>query len=77
MNISTEFDVGDTVFYMRHNRVERNKINSIKIEIQSLNTQKSTELGTKMDITYHISGVDVMFRNENLFRSKEELLKSL
>lgn len=75
MTIETKFDIGDKCYFMYHNEVKEStivKINFTKEQLtSSFNIEKLTynvELG-------YVSNID--FKEDKLFSTKEELLKSL
>lgn len=74
MTIETKYDIGDTVFYMDDNKVKSNKIDTITIE---RTTPKSIK-GSVCSNYIRYCGVGKFIKEEEeVFATKEELLKSL
>jgi hypothetical protein len=69
MKIETKYSVGDTVWYMRDNKVRCDTIVNVCVDINS-KTQDNT-------YTLKINQSYLQFAETYLFTSKEELLSSL
>ena len=68
MELETKFNIGDTGWYMSNNRVVSQKITGFNISVdESMN----------VDINYSLHYDDYEVSENDLFPSKEELLKSL
>lgn len=72
MEVECKFDVGQEVYFMYDNRVAKDKIREIKITLTAIPDSSVV----KKDIWYYL-WVKGPFLGTHLFRSKEELLKSL
>lgn len=89
MNIQTKFNVGDHVFFMKHNSIQQDRISGINIfsnsEPDSINNKLSVEVEYIFDIGY--SKISFPYERkaqghfimgyDYVFATKEELLKSL
>ena len=70
MKIETRFNIEDEVYFMCDNKVCIGYIDEIKISINSNNDQLTSYIVNSNHMRVHKT-------SENLFSSKEELLKSL
>lgn len=80
MKIETKYNIGDEVFFMDNNRVEKGFIDSIRVAVFDTieNVEEDEErYENKTRYTIKGKGHDILFKGERLFLSKEELLKSL
>lgn len=68
MEVKTKYDIGDVVFFMSNNRVEKLKITGVGISVE--------DAGGDPEIFYHLQ-YDTEKAENKLFRSKKELLESL
>ena len=71
MDIKTKYDIGQSVFYMDSNRVKEDKIDRIRIDVR-YNAED-----IKVRISYSLFTTTKFYIDEELFLTKEELLKSL
>ena len=82
MKIETKFDIGDRVFYMKNNKVENNIIVNIEIVV-GIELEEHGMINydnIKAIIQSEIYFVDMnrdLLHPSWLFKTKEELLKSL
>ena len=81
MKIETKFDIGDRVFYMKNNKVENNIIVNIEIivgleEENGMINYDNIKAFIKSEI-YIVDMNRDLFHPSWLFKTKEELLKSL
>lgn len=78
MNIKTQFNVGDKVFFLSHNKVTEGRVKRIVVECSKGSSKKDTELVT---IRYDIRVSDNLSTYDKYesecFSSKDELIKSL
>ncbi len=72
MDIKTKYDLGQSVFFMKDNKVETSAIKQISIDVWY---NKDEEI--RMRIHYYLFSADQFYEEDNLFLTKEELLKSL
>lgn len=72
MDIKTKYDLGQSVFFMKDNKVETSAIKQISIDVWY---NKYKEI--RMRIHYYLFSADQFYEEDNLFLTKEELLKSL
>ena len=72
MDIKTKYDLGQSVFFMKDNKVETSAIKQISIDVW-YNGYKEI----RMRIQYYLFSADQFYGEEDLFLTKEELLKSL
>ena len=72
MDIKTKYDLGQSVFFMKDNKVETSAIKQISIDVWY---NKDKEI--RMRIHYYLFSADQFYEEDNLFLTKEELLKSL
>lgn len=70
MKIETKYDLNDRVFYMKNNRVEEDTICAIHFEYIS-NFYRLPRY------TYRLPFKEDVYAEEQLYPSREELLKSL
>ena len=71
MDIKPKYDIGQSVFYMDSNRVKEDKIDRIRIDVR-YNAED-----IKVRISYSLFTTTKFYIDEELFLTKEELLKSL
>ena len=71
MDIKTKYDIGQSVFYMDSNRVKEDKIDRIHIDAR-YNAED-----IKVRISYSLFTTTKFYKDNELFLTKEELLKSL
>lgn len=72
MNIKTKFDIGYTIVFLRETKVLNTTVRGIKIEVR----------GEETEITYLCSqeptqNIQIKVLEQNAFKNKEELIKSL
>ena len=75
MEINTKLSIGDEMFYMRDNKVQ-----SVTLTDMSINIDGALVEGDKPEITIEITYQTFgggWLREEEVFATKEELLKSL
>lgn len=72
MDIKTKYDIGQRVFFMKDDKVETSAIKQISIAVWY---NKYKEI--RMSIHYYLFSADQFYEEDNLFLTKEELLKSL
>ena len=72
MDIKTKYDLGQSVFFMKDNKVKTSAIKQISIDVWY---NKYKEIS--MRIQYYLFFADQFYEEDNLFLTKEELLKSL
>ena len=72
MDIKTKYGLGQSVFFMKDNKVETSAIKQISIDVWY---NKYKEI--RMSIHYYLFSADQFYEEDNLFLTKEELLKSL
>ena len=72
MDIKTKYDLGQSVFFMKDNKVATSAIKQISIYVWY---NKDNEIRMKIDC-YLFSG-DQAYEEDNLFLTKEELIESL
>jgi len=77
MTIETKFDVFDKVWAIYGNTVTEGRVLTINIHtfVTDGNRNTMTTINYKIDINKDIKPVEV--REENLFRTKEDLINSL
>ena len=68
METKTKYNIGDKVWLIRDNRAQRSDITRVVI---------SAESPDKYEVSYGLHYGDTEYPEDQLFRSKEELLKSL
>ena len=73
MDIKIKYDLGQSVFYMRDNRVQNGSVSRIVIEIDCYGSDENIRVRTGYNVTYD----SPLYRETELFLTKEELLKSL
>lgn len=76
MEIKTEFNIGDEIFFMNKNKVKSAKVIHIHLNV-SENHSAFEKLNIK--IQYHINKSDLSIKlfEEEAFKTKQELLESL
>ena len=72
MDIKTKYDLGQSVFFMKDNKVATSAIKQISPDVWY---NKDNEI--RMRIRYYLFSGDHDYEEDNLFLTKEELLKSL
>jgi hypothetical protein len=78
MNIKTQFNVGDKVFFLSHNKVTEGRVKRIVVECSKGSSKKDTELVTiryDIRISDNLSSYD-KYESE-CFPTKEDLINSL
>jgi len=76
MNIETKFNVGDEVFIMHNGRLNKRAIKSISIDIR---TERDLVVSTLYNVGSEPEGIfrsKFIFYEDELFGSKEELIKA-
>ena len=76
MTIETKYNIGDEVFTLYNNKVSTLKIWGIDVSIEK-GFDGQYVLPTKVKILYYDFGKHHTFNEQDLFPTKEELLKSL
>ncbi len=81
MDIKTKFSVGDTVYYMKENRVKSDVVSTIRVKVKGYK-RGDYKGGAQVDISYgfwlgNLAPDSADFCESILFGSKEELLESL
>ena len=71
MDIKTKYDIRQSVFYMDNNKVKEGKIDRIHIDAQ-YNAKDN-----KVKISYRLFTTAKYYEDDEIFPTKEELLKSL
>ena len=71
MDIKTKYEIGQRVFYMDNNKVKEGTIDRIHIDAQ-YNANYN-----KVKISYRLFTTAKFYEDNELFPTKEELLKSL
>ena len=71
MDIKTKYEIGQRVFYMDNNKVKEGTIDRIYIDAQ-YNANYN-----KVKISYRLFTTAKFYEDNELFPTKEELLKSL
>ena len=79
MEVKTKYSIGDTVWYMKDNRIHKGKISKINNTITSTVT---SNLGWYQKTTYHLFNYFSFkpkqeYQEHELYPTKEELIKSL
>ena len=72
MEIKTKFNLRQKVYFLQNNKVRYQQIDFILIRAYALDRGEMN-----IEIHYQLNGIDDLFDEENLFATKEELLKSL
>ena len=72
MDIKTKYDLGQSVFFMKDNKVETSAIKQIRIDVWY---NKDNEM--RMRIHCYLFSGDQAYEEDNLFLTKEELIESL
>ena len=72
MDIKTKYDIGQSVFFMKDNKVETSAIRQIILDVW-YNEDKNV----KERISYCLFSSSQIYEEKDLFPTKEELLKSL
>lgn len=68
METKTKYNIGDKVWLIRDNRAQRSDITRVVISVES---------SDNYEVSYSLHFGDTEFPEDQLFSSKEELLKSL
>lgn len=82
MEIETKFDIGDRVFYIEKNKVKESIITDIEIIVglkkeDGMINYDNIKAFIKSEIYYVDMNRDLKYHPRWLFKTKEELLKSL
>ena len=72
MDIKIKYDLGQSVFYMNDNRVQNSSVYRIIMEIDY-----DCDQNIRVRTGYKVSNDSPLYRDTELFLTKEELLKSL
>ena len=76
MDIKTKYDLGQSVFYMDNNQVKESVINQIFVEVRHrIGYKNKVRIG--VSVSYYLVDSNLLYKEEKLFLTKEELLKSL
>lgn len=77
MTIETKYNIGDEVWVIAENEVQRLIIDGIRVEGCSLKVEDSVRsFFSRLTIYYYFDGVDYVAEHK-CFPTKEELIKSL
>ena len=76
MDIKTKYDLGQSVFYMNNNQVNESVINQIFVEVRHRIGYKRNFI-IDMSVSYYLVNSNRLYKERELFLTKEELLKSL
>ena len=76
MDIKTKYDIGQSVFYMNNNQVNESVINQILVEVRRRIGYKSNFI-IEESVFYYLVNSNRLYKERELFLTKEELLKSL
>ena len=76
MDIKTKYDIGQSVFYMDNNQVKESVINNIFAEVRYRIGYKRNFI-IDMSVSYYLVNSNRLYKERELFLTKEELLKSL
>ena len=76
MDIKTKYDLGQSVFYMNNNQVNESVINQIFVEVRHRIGYKRNFI-IDMSVSYFLVNSNLLYKERELFLTKEELLKSL
>ena len=76
MDIKTKYDLGQSVFYMNNNQVNESVINQIFVEVRHRIGYKRIFI-IDMSVSYYLVNSNRLYKERELFLTKEELLKSL
>ena len=76
MEIKTKYDIGQSVFYMNNNQVNESVINQIFVEVRHRIGYKRNFI-IDMSVSYYLVNSNRLYKERELFLTKEELLKSL
>ena len=77
MDIKTKYDLRQSVFYMDNNQVKESVINQILAEVRHRIDYKHKVHIEVMSVSYYLVDSNLLYKEEKLFLTKEELLKSL
>ena len=77
MDIKTKYDLRQSVFYMDNNQVKESVINQILAEVRHRIDYKHKVNIEVMSVSYYLVDSNLLYKEEKLFLTKEELLKSL
>ena len=76
MDIKTKYDLGQSVFYMNNNQVNESVINQIFVEVRHRIGYKRNFI-IDISVSYYLVNSNRLYKERELFLTKEELLKSL
>ena len=74
MEIKTKFDIGDTVYYVKDSEIKKDTIDKIRIEANE--NQYGTPVIGEYYYLSNIIGNTTYFRENELFISLDDMLKS-
>ena len=77
MTVYTKFSLGDTVYLLYENKVHRCTISKIIINVTKNKFNKGDYIWYNYDVDIETGGTVIDVTERRLFRTKEELLKSL
>ena len=77
MTVYTKFSLGDTVYLLYENKVHRCTISKIIINVTQNKFNKGDYIWYNYDVDIETGGTVIDVTERRLFRTKEELLKSL
>ena len=77
MTVYTKFSLGDTVYLLHENKVHRCTVSKIIINVTKNKFNKGDYIWYNYDVDIETGGTVIDISERRLFRTKEELLKSL
>lgn len=80
MKIETTFNIGDTVWVMKNNKVASGIVTTIALRIaKNVKGEPSVIILYTVNFTddYHREGINFEYNERSLYRSKKELIESL
>ena len=76
MTIETKYDIGDVIYLLKNNKIEKGFVTGMKILVSYTNKVDKI-LGEKIEYENNINGHCIMINDLYMFPTKEALLKSL
>lgn len=76
MTVETKYDLGDVIYLLKNNKIEKGFVTGMKIVVSYTNKVDKI-LGKKIEYEININGHYTMINDLYMFPTKEALLESL
>lgn len=76
MTVETKYDLGDVIYLLKNNKIEKGFVTGMKISVSYTNKVDKI-LGERIEYEININDQYIMVNDLYMFTTKEALLKSL